>query len=108
MQADFWGAVSRTSNDIAPPHKSRDGSQFATTTRALPTVPCSWHPLSSGWHGRWSPSDAAVDKLVRRARDAGAKIIIEAGSQKWGYAGAFADPDGHMWQVSRADGFLTR
>jgi predicted lactoylglutathione lyase len=53
-------------------------------------------------------TDAAVDKLVRRARDAGAKIIIEAGSQKWGYAGAFADPDGHMWQVSRADGFLTR
>jgi hypothetical protein len=25
-----------------------------------------------------------------------------------GYAGAFADPDGHMWQVSRADGFLSR
>jgi hypothetical protein len=28
--------------------------------------------------------------------------------QKWGYAGAFADPDGHMWQVSRVDGFLTQ
>jgi predicted lactoylglutathione lyase len=26
----------------------------------------------------------------------------------WGYAGAFADPDGHMWQVSRADGVLTQ
>jgi uncharacterized protein len=37
-----------------------------------------------------------------------AKIVIEPGNQKWGYAGAFADPDGHMWQVSRADGFLTR
>jgi hypothetical protein len=24
------------------------------------------------------------------------------------YAGAFADPDGHMWQVTRADGVLIR
>ena len=54
------------------------------------------------------PTDAAVDKLMRRAQDAGAKVIIAAGTQKWGYAGAFADPDGHMWQVSRADGVLTQ
>ncbi len=53
-------------------------------------------------------TDAAVDELMRRAQDASAEIVIEAGSQKWGYAGAFADPDGHMWQVGRADGVLTR
>jgi hypothetical protein len=53
-------------------------------------------------------TNAAVDELMRRAHDAGAKIVFEAGDQQWGYAGAFADPDGHMWQVSRADGFLTR
>jgi uncharacterized protein len=53
-------------------------------------------------------TDASVDELMRRAQDAGAEIIFEAGNQKWGYAGAFADPDGHMWQASRADGFLTR
>ena len=53
-------------------------------------------------------TDAAVDRLMRHAKDAGAKIVTEAGNQKWGYAGAFADRDGHMWQVSRADGFLTR
>jgi predicted lactoylglutathione lyase len=53
-------------------------------------------------------TDAAVDEVMRRARDAGAEIVIEAGNQQWGYAGAFADPDGHMWQVSRADGVLTR
>jgi predicted lactoylglutathione lyase len=53
-------------------------------------------------------TDAAVDEMMRRARDASAEIIFEAGNQKWGYAGAFADPDGHMWQVSRADGVLTR
>jgi predicted lactoylglutathione lyase len=53
-------------------------------------------------------TDAAVDELMRRAQDAGAEIVIEAGTQKWGYAGAFAYPDGHTRQVGRADGFLTR
>lgn len=53
-------------------------------------------------------TDTEVDELMRRAHDAGARIVIEPGNQKWGYAGAFADPDGHMWQVGRADGFLTR
>jgi predicted lactoylglutathione lyase len=53
-------------------------------------------------------TDTEVDALMRRAEAAGAKIVIEAGIQKWGYAGAFADLDGHMWGVSRADGFLTR
>lgn len=54
------------------------------------------------------PSDKAVDALLRRAREAGAEIVAEAGNQRWGYAGTFADPDGHLWQVSRADGVLTR
>jgi predicted lactoylglutathione lyase len=54
------------------------------------------------------PTNKAVDALMRRARDAGAKIVTEAGNQRWGYAGTFADPDGHLWQVSRADGLLTR
>jgi predicted lactoylglutathione lyase len=60
-------------------------------------------------------TDAEVDELLRRAHDAGAGIVSEAGNQSWGggpaerpaaYAGAFTDPDGHMWQVSRADGVL--
>ena len=54
------------------------------------------------------PTQAEVDDLLRRAQEAGAQPVIEAGEQKWGYAGAFADPDGHQWQVSVADGFLTR
>jgi uncharacterized glyoxalase superfamily protein PhnB len=33
---------------------------------------------------------------------------MEAGNQSWGYAGGFVDPDGHMWQITRADGVLTR
>jgi uncharacterized protein len=50
----------------------------------------------------------AVDALMQRARDAGAKIVAEAQDHQWGYAGTFADPDGHLWQVTRADSVLTR
>ena len=69
-------------------------------------------------------TDAEVDELMRRAQDAGADIVFAAGNQTWGptpvdddlaetqgpaaYAGAFTDPDGHMWQVTRADGVLIR
>jgi uncharacterized protein len=68
-------------------------------------------------------TDAEVDGLMRRAEDAGADVVYGAGNQTWGpepvdgdgaqqspdaYAGAFADPDGHMWHVSRADGVLIR
>jgi uncharacterized protein len=45
-------------------------------------------------------TDADVDATIRRARAAGAAIVTEPGSQPWGYAGAFADPDGHVWMVS--------
>jgi uncharacterized protein len=54
------------------------------------------------------PTDAAIDALVRRAKDAGAKATVAPVKQQWGYTGAFTDPDGHMWQVTRAGGFLTR
>jgi predicted lactoylglutathione lyase len=53
-------------------------------------------------------TDAAVDELLRCARDAGADIVMEAADQRWGYAGAFTDPDGHMWQVIRADSVLAQ
>jgi uncharacterized protein len=44
-------------------------------------------------------NEAGVDELIERARDAGAEIVTEAGQQPWGYAGAFSDPDGHVWMV---------
>lgn len=40
-----------------------------------------------------------VDELLERADAAGAAIVTPAGQQPWGYAGAFADPDGHIWMV---------
>ncbi|RLP92510.1 VOC family protein [Micromonospora sp. CV4] len=44
-----------------------------------------------------SPADA--DAIVERARAAGAEVVTEPEAQPWGYAGAFADPDGHLWMV---------
>jgi predicted lactoylglutathione lyase len=44
-------------------------------------------------------TDAEVDELVKRAHEAGARVLTEPGQQPWGYAGTFADPDGHVWMV---------
>ena len=52
------------------------------------------------------PTDAAVDKLMHRAQEAGARIVMKTERRSWGYAGAFADPDGHVWQVNQLDGVL--
>ncbi len=42
-----------------------------------------------------------VDAVMARARAAGADIVKPAGDTFWGgYAGYFADPDGHLWEVA--------
>jgi uncharacterized protein len=45
-------------------------------------------------------TDADVAELVERARRAGATVLTEPDRQPWGYAGTFADPDGHIWMVT--------
>jgi predicted lactoylglutathione lyase len=45
-------------------------------------------------------TEAEVDGLVERARRAGGEVVTQPGQQPWGYAGAFADPDGHLWMVT--------
>ncbi len=47
---------------------------------------------------RSTPAD--TDKTIERARRAGATIVTEPGQRPWGYAGAFTDPDGHLWMVT--------
>jgi catechol 2,3-dioxygenase-like lactoylglutathione lyase family enzyme len=45
-------------------------------------------------------SKAEVDAVMKQAGAAGAKIIKPAQDTFWGgYAGYFADPDGHLWEV---------
>jgi uncharacterized protein len=45
-------------------------------------------------------TEAGVDEMVNRADQAGGEIVTKPGQQPWGYAGAFADPDGHVWMVT--------
>lgn len=41
-----------------------------------------------------------VDVAMARAAAAGAKVVRESHDTFWGgYAGYFADPDGHLWEV---------
>ena len=41
-----------------------------------------------------------VDAVMAQATRAGATIVKPAGATFWGgYAGYFADPDGHLWEV---------
>ena len=45
-------------------------------------------------------SEAEVDDVMGRAEKAGATIVKRAVRTFWGgYAGYFADPDGHLWEV---------
>lgn len=44
-------------------------------------------------------TEAEVDQCIEAARQAGAEVITEPGPQPWGYAGTFADPDGHLWMA---------
>lgn len=48
-------------------------------------------------------TDEGVDEVIQRAQVAGADVVTVPGQQPWGYAGAFADPDGHIWMV-RSEG----
>jgi catechol 2,3-dioxygenase-like lactoylglutathione lyase family enzyme len=45
-------------------------------------------------------SEREVDAVMAQAERAGAKIVKPAQKTFWGgYAGYFADPDGHLWEV---------
>lgn len=47
-------------------------------------------------------SPEQVTQVIERARRAGAELVTGPGPQPWGYAGTFADPDGHLWMVTAA------
>ena len=54
--------------------------------------------VALAWNGR---SETEVDAAIARAAAAGAKVIKPAQRTFWGgYAGYFADPDGHLWEVA--------
>lgn len=46
--------------------------------------------------------ETGVDATIARAVSAGGTLVTAPDVQPWGYAGAFADPDGHVWVVQAA------
>ncbi|MEU8774142.1 VOC family protein [Streptomyces sp. NPDC048606] len=47
-----------------------------------------------------------VDALLAAARQAGGTVTKPAGPTSYGgYAGCFADPDGHLWEIAHNPGF---
>ncbi|MEU7589093.1 VOC family protein [Micromonospora sp. NPDC049230] len=51
-------------------------------------------------------SRAEVDEVIATAIEAGATVTKPAGETLYGgYAGYFADPDGHLWEVAWNPGF---
>jgi predicted lactoylglutathione lyase len=51
-------------------------------------------------------SRAEVDEIMGRAAGAGAAITKPAAETFYGgYAGYFADPDGHVWEIAHNPGF---
>ena len=64
----------------------------------IPATPRSATEFSVG-HNVGSKEE--VDAAMARAKKAGAAIIKPAHDTFWGgYAGYFADPDGHLWEVA--------
>lgn len=46
-------------------------------------------------------SEREVDAVMQQAERAGAKVVKRPRKTFWGgYAGYFADPDGHLWEVA--------
>lgn len=46
-------------------------------------------------------SVAAVDELLAQAASGGGRLVKPGHATDWGgYAGYFADPDGHLWEVA--------
>ncbi len=51
-------------------------------------------------------SSAEVDEVVAAAAAAGATVTREPAETFYGgYAGCFADPDGHLWEIAHNPGF---
>jgi uncharacterized protein len=77
----------------------------AADDAALPVDP---RPL--GFRGStlaWNcASTAEVDEVIKTAMNAGGLLLKPALKTEWGgYAGHFADPDGHAWEVAHIPGF---
>jgi predicted lactoylglutathione lyase len=66
-------------------------------------IPQTFRGVALAWNCR---SEAEVDAVLKRALHSGATVPKPAQETFWGgYAGYFADPDGHLWEVAHNPGF---
>src|SRR3990172_6543705 len=80
---------------------SEELAKDANVAAAMPAP--AFRGVALAWNCR---SNAEVDAAIARARGAGATVPKAAQKTFWGgYAGYFADPDGHFWEVAYNPGF---
>jgi catechol 2,3-dioxygenase-like lactoylglutathione lyase family enzyme len=64
----------------------------------VPDTPTGFPAVSLAHNAR---SEGAVDKIMQTALAAGARLTKAAQKTPWGgYAGYFADLDGHLWEIA--------
>jgi catechol 2,3-dioxygenase-like lactoylglutathione lyase family enzyme len=79
---------------------AKDANKNANAARAEAST---FRGVALAWNCR---SEGDVDAAIERARAAGATVLKPARKTFWGgYAGYFADPDGHLWEVAHNPGF---
>ena len=77
--------------------------ELAKDANVAMTGPPSFRGVALAWNCH---SEAEVDAAIERARRAGGTVPKPAQKTFWGgYAGYFADPDGHLWEVAHNPGF---
>jgi uncharacterized protein len=82
-----------------------EGTWLAIWPREDLAADAGLEPAGSGFSGfslaHNEPSAEGVDRVYAEALAAGAKPVKPPTETFWGgYAGYFADPDGHLWEVA--------
>ena len=71
---------------------------------ALPTadrqVAYAFYKDGLGFEPTGDLADDGVPEPLQFVLNDGARIVTESQQQPWGYTGTFADPDGHLWEVT--------
>lgn len=77
--------------------------ELAKDANAKPDDTPRFRGVALAWNCR---SESEVDAAVEKARIAGGSVSKPPQKTFWGgYAGYFADPDGHTWEVAHNPGF---
>lgn len=72
--------------------------ELAKDANAKADQPPQFRGVALAWNCR---SESEVDAAVEKARVAGGSVPKSPHKTPWGgYAGYFADPDGHLWEVA--------